>query len=255
MVGAQISTYRVVRRLGEGGMGSVYEAVHEPLGRRVAIKVLQVGTHPKEDDLVRFRGEAETLAQLQHDNIVQVFDTGMYNRAPYLVMEHVAGGTLATLLAGQPREGKEAAEWVETLARAAGAFHDKQIVHRDLKPTNVLRSADGRLKITDFGLAKWLDRTGLSVTGQILGTPSYMAPEQAAGDLDQIQAHTDVYALGAILYECLTGRPPFLGPHPMAVLDQVRSTDPLRPSRLIPKLCRPTERSLAVGEKVAVAGS
>jgi serine/threonine-protein kinase len=200
--------------------------------------MLHVGPEASADELTRFRAEAEALGSLQHPNIVQVYNTGVHQGRPFLVMELVDGGSLFAQMVGQPRKARDAAELVVVLARAIHAAHQKGIVHRDLKPANILLAADGAPKITDFGLAKRLDHSlGLSQTGQAIGTPSYMAPEQAAGSKD-IGPGADVYALGAILYELLTGRPPFRAPDILAMLDQVRSADPLSPSRLVPGLPR-----------------
>jgi serine/threonine protein kinase len=233
-----IGGYEVLGELGRGAFGVVYRARDIQLKRPVAIKMLQVGPHASEDELARFRAEAETLASLQHSNIVQVFNAGVHRGTPYLVMELVDGGNLSQQLRGRPRLAREAAALVEVLARTMHAAHSRGIVHRDLKPANILLSSDGTPKVTDFGLAKRLDHSlGLSQTGQALGTPSYMAPEQAEGKED-VGPAADVYALGALLYEMLTGRPPFGGPDILAVLDQVRSADPISPSRLVPRLPR-----------------
>src|SRR5262245_42167078 len=159
--------------LGTGGMGVVYKAFDQKLGRVVALKMMQVGLSPDAEEIVRFRGEAEALGSLQHPNIVQVFDFGMHEGMPYLVMEYIGGGGLDAKLAGRPPRPRRAAELIEVLARAMQVAHEKNIIHRDLKPANVLLGADGAPKITDFGLAKRLEvGAGLTATGAVMGTPS-----------------------------------------------------------------------------------
>jgi serine/threonine-protein kinase len=235
----RIGDYEVLGELGRGTFGIVYRARDARLGREVAIKVMHAGGKPSEEELVRFRAETEALGSLQYPNIVQVYDTGAHDGTPFLVMELIDGGNLAQKINGQPRPGRDAATLVETLARAMHAAHQKGIVHRDLKPANIMLTADGTPKITDFGLVKRINHSlGLSQTGQALGTPSYMAPEQASGRVHEVGPAADVYSLGAIFYELLTGRPPFRGPDVLAVLDQVRSAEPLSPSRLVARLPR-----------------
>ncbi len=235
----RIGQYEVLSEVGRGAFGIVYRARDARLNRTVAIKVLLAGAEATEGDLARFRSEIEALGSLQHPNIVQVYDTGLCNGAPYLVMELIEGGSLASQIRGQPRKAREAAQLIEILARAVHAAHQKGIVHRDLKPANVLIAQDGSLRITDFGLAKRLDRSlGISQTGQALGTPSYMAPEQASGKIHEVGPPADIYALGSMLYELLTGRPPFRGPDVLAVLEQVCNSEPLSPSRLVARLPR-----------------
>jgi serine/threonine-protein kinase len=235
----RIGQYEVLGELGRGTFGVVYRARDTRLARQVAIKVMHAAISSSADELARFRAEVEALGSLQHPNIVQIHDTGIHEGMPYLVMELIEGGNLAQQLNGQPRPCRDAAALVEVVARATHVAHQKGIVHRDLKPGNIMLTGDGTPKITDFGLVKRLDRSlGLSQTGQAIGTPSYMAPEQASGRVHEVGPAADVYALGAILYELLTGRPPFLGPDVLAVLDQVRAVEPLSPSRLVPRLPR-----------------
>jgi WD40 repeat protein len=232
--------YEILRQLGRGGMGIVYEARQTSLGRRVALKTIRGPADPEERD--RFRFEAEAVARLQHPNVVQIHEVGECRGVPYLALELVEGGTLAQRLAGAPLPPAEAARLVETLARAVHAAHGRGVLHRDLKPANVLLTADGTPKVTDFGLAKRLDAdAGWTRTGVVLGTPSYMAPEQAAGQVREVGPHTDVYALGAILYECLTGRAPFRAATTLATLELVRTCEPVAPRRLNPKLPRDLE--------------
>jgi len=231
--------YRLIRVVGEGGMGIVYEAVQLDLGRTVALKMLS-GPRLSPKHIARFRTEAEAAARLQHPNVLQIFEVGEASGRPFYSMELVVGETLAECLDRATPSPSEAAEFVETLARAAEAAHGRGVVHRDLKPANVLLAADGTPKIADFGLAKRLDDdTGHTQTGEILGTPAYMAPEQAEGEA--IGPWTDVYALGAILYEMLTRRPPFEGASAMDTLRLVTSRDPVAPSKLVPGLPRDLE--------------
>lgn len=240
-----IPGYDIRAEIGQGGMGVVYEARHISLNRRVALKSLVANGPTKPEEFVRFRTEEETLARLHHPGIVQIFDVGMHEGLPFFTMELLEGGSLADRLHGQPMAAPEAARLVEQLARAIAAAHLEGIVHRDLKPANVLMAGTtdyGQPKITDFGLAKWLDRDhGLTQTGMVAGTPNYMAPEQAAGVSRNLGVAVDIYGLGAILYVALTGRPPFQGDNALAVLDQVRTVEPIPPSRLLTGIPRDLE--------------
>jgi serine/threonine-protein kinase len=234
--------YDILEVLGEGGMGIVYKARQRALNRIVALKRIKGSGQVSPQELQRFRTEAEAVAQLQHPNIVQIHEVGECAGLPFFTLEYCAGGSLARKLDGKPLPPRDAAVLVETLAQALDAAHRKQIIHRDLKPHNVLLTEDGTPKIGDFGLAKRLD-TGSDATrsGLIVGTPSYMAPEQAKGDRAAIGPRADVYALGAILYETLTGRPPFLAATPLATILLVREEDPVPPRRLQPKTPRDLE--------------
>src|SRR5439155_9927222 len=191
----------------------------------------------------RFRAEAEAVARLQHPNIVQIFEVGEHaGGQPYFSLEFVDGGSLAAKLNGKPAPAVEAAEMVAKLAEAIHFAHGRKIIHRDLKPANVLLMADGTPKISDFGLAKQLDSDrGQTRTGIIVGTPSYMAPEQAWGDKATIGPAADTYALGAILYEMLTGRRPFIAETPMETVLMVATEEPVPPSRLLPRVPRDLE--------------
>jgi serine/threonine protein kinase len=260
-----ISGYEILEVLGHGGMGVVYRARQLALKREVALKMILTGPHASAADVRRFRAEAEMVARLQHPNIVQIHEIGEHEGRPFLALELVEGGSLAEKVDGKPLPTRQAALLIETLARAVHYAHQRGIVHRDLKPANILlqnadcrlqiekldgappeRSASGNLqsaipKITDFGLAKRLDEAGQTQTGAVLGTPSYMAPEQASGRTHDIGPATDVYALGAILYELLTGRPPFQGATPLETVLQISSHDPPSPRTLAPRLDRDLE--------------
>jgi hypothetical protein len=232
--------YEVLAELGRGGMGVVYKARQVALNRVVALKMILSGAHAGADDLTRFRTEAEAIARLQHPGIVQVFEIGQHDGKPFFSLEFCPAGSLDRRLAGTPLEAREAARLVKTLAEAMQAAHRANVIHRDLKPANVLLSADGTPKVTDFGLAKKLDEAGQTQTGAVMGTPSYMAPEQAEGKKD-IGPLVDVYALGAILYDCLTGRPPFKAATSFDTILQVVSEEPVSPARLNAKVPRDLE--------------
>jgi Protein kinase domain len=199
----------------------------------VAIKMVLHADHAGPDLLARFRVEAEAVARLQHPNIVQIYEIGEQEGRPFVTLEFLEGGSLAQLLRREPLSGKQAAELIETLARAVHAVHQKGVVHRDLKPGNVLLTAGGQPKITDFGLAKlMIGGSEQTQPGMMLGTPSYMAPEQADGAAAEVGPSADIHALGAILYEMLTGRPPFQGETVADTLRQLTSQEPIPPRRL-----------------------
>lgn len=239
---AALPGYEMLGVLGRGGMGVVYKARQRALNRFVAIKMILAGAHAGPEELARFRREAATIARLHHPHIVQIYEIGEHNGQPFCALEYVEGGSLARKLGGMPQPARPAAQLLETLARATYAAHQAGIIHRDLKPANVLLTADGTPKITDFGLAKQMDEsTWRTHSDVIMGTPSYMAPEQAAGKRRDIGPHTDVYSLGAVLYELLTGRPPFLGATGMETLVQVRLQEPVPPRRLQPTVPRDLE--------------
>jgi serine/threonine protein kinase len=257
--------YEIIGVLGRGGMAVVYKARHTALQRVVALKMIQNWAHAGEKELARFRAEADVIARLQHPNIVQIYDVGEVAGRPYFALEYVAGGNLSQYLNGTPQPARLAAHFVEVLARAVQAAHLKGVVHRDLKPANILLtpglSASAALdencgpqvhlldqdllravpKIADFGVAKYAPsgseapvQRPLTVTGDLLGTPSYMAPEQAAPAGPPVGPATDVYALGAILYELLTGRPPFKGTTPLDTVLQVLHAEPVSVTDLQP---------------------
>jgi WD40 repeat protein len=234
--------YEVLGELGRGGMGVVYKARHLTLKRTVALKMIRGGSHASPQELARFRTEAEAVARLGHPNIVQVFEVGAHDGLPYCALEFVDGGSLEARLKGGPLRPDEAARLVGLLARAMHLAHSRNIVHRDLKPANVLLTTDGAPKVTDFGLARQLDADGQhTVSGAVMGTPSYMAPEQASGRAHEAGPPADVYALGAILYACLTGWPPFRGATQLEILEQVRGQEPVSPRALRPEVPRDLE--------------
>ena len=238
-----VAQYEVRRLLGQGGMGAVYLAWDRTLKRVVALKVIRAD-RAREKDLQRFLHEAEAMAQLSHAGIVQVYEIGRWESPdglqPYIALEYVEGTTLSRRLAGTPQPPAEAASLVRMLADAIAYAHRKGVLHRDLKPANVLLDDKGRPKIADFGLAKRLDDdSGQTQHGAVLGTPSYMAPEQADGK--PVDQAADIWALGAILYECLTGRPPFKGASVPETLRLVVATDPVSPRQMQPAVPRDLE--------------
>ncbi len=255
--------YDILEELGRGGMGVVYKARHRRLQRLVALKMVLSGVHVGAVGLSRFRAEAEAVAKLSHPNIVQIYETGEHDGLPFFSLELVDGGSLDQRIRESPTSPRVAAQLIETLARTMAAAHDRGIVHRDLKPANILlaregsqssiirtRDADSNAslpsghwsrnvvpKITDFGLAKQVDDDSSQTrTGTILGTPSYMAPEQAGGKNREVGPLADVYALGAILYELLVGRPPFRAGNPIDTIRQVLEQEPVPPRQLEPRV-------------------
>jgi eukaryotic-like serine/threonine-protein kinase len=265
--------YEIIGIIGRGGMGVVFKAMQLALHRIVALKMLQNWADASERELARFRAEADVIARLQHPNIVQIYDVGKAAGRPYFVLEYVAGGNLAQYLSGTPQSARMAAQFIMTLAHAAQAAHGMGVIHRDLKPANILLVArqqdcaddldgtrnptmlvaDGELlqaipKIADFGMAKcasadWEAQVhrSLTVTGDLLGTPSYMAPEQAAPTGPPVGPAADIYALGAILYELITGRPPFKGESPLDTVLQVLHNEPVSVTDLQPNVPRDLE--------------
>ncbi len=230
----QVPGYEILGELGRGGMGVVYRARQLGLNRMVALKMV-LNSQASESELERFRLEARSVATAQHPNIVGVFDVGEFNGLPYMALEFVEGGPLDNRLKGEPQDPQFTAKVMEQVCRAMAHAHSLKIIHRDLKPANVLLTREDLPKVTDFGLAKELDaEDGHTRTGSIMGTPSYMPPEQAEGKAKELTAVADIYSLGAILYEFLTGRPPFKGRTLLETLEHVRKKDPVAPLDLNP---------------------
>ncbi len=239
----ELPDYELVQLLGRGGMGIVYKARQRSLRRTVALKMFEPGRIPTPRDVQRFRTEAEAIARLQHPNIVQIFKIGESDGLPFLALELAENGTLAQRLQQLPFSPWAAAALIETLASAIHHAHEQRIVHRDLKPANILFAADGTPKITDFGLAKLLEDVADSPrdatrTGETIGTPRYMAPEQALGRHDLVGPATDTYALGTLLYECLTGQVPFVSSSVVETLQKISADEPVSPRRLQPSIPR-----------------
>jgi serine/threonine-protein kinase len=239
---AALGDYELHEELGRGGMGVVYRATQRSLGRTVAIKMLLRRDLASRADLARFRSEAEAAAQLDHPGIVSVFDVGECDGHPFYSMQFVEGTTLAKQLAQGPIPPREGAALLARVADAVQAAHDRGVLHRDLKPSNILIDSSGRPHVSDFGLAKRLEADqSVTHTGAILGTPCYMSPEQAAGSRGDVGPVSDVWSLGAILYQLLTGRPPFQAASPMDTLLAVLETDPPAPRIVAPGVDRDLE--------------
>ncbi|MCS7045116.1 MAG: serine/threonine protein kinase [Gemmataceae bacterium] len=225
--------YEILGEIARGGMGVVYRAKQISLNRVVALKMILAGRLATADDVARFRAEAEAAGKLQHPNVVSIFEVGTHDGQHYFSMEYIDGESLAQRLARGPLAGHTAAKLLRTIARAVDYAHKQGILHRDLKPSNILFDAADEPHITDFGLAKRLgDKSGHTRSGAVMGTPSYMAPEQAQGKTRDVTPAADVYSLGAILYECLTGRPPFRAETPLETIHQVIENEPAPPTLL-----------------------
>ncbi|MFL5339274.1 MAG: protein kinase domain-containing protein, partial [Gemmataceae bacterium] len=238
----RLGEYELLEPLGGGGMGLVFRARQVPLNLIVALKVIRTGDFASPAEKARFRTEGEAIARLKHPNVVQVHHFGEADGLPYFSMEFLNGGSLSRRLADEPMPARPAAELVRTLALAVQAAHYQKIVHRDLKPGNVLLAADGTPKISDFGLAKLLDAdSGQTATSAAIGTPTYMAPEQARADGSDVGFAVDIYALGVILYQALVGHPPFRGATPAATMELVKTQPVPPPTQEQPALSRDLE--------------
>jgi serine/threonine-protein kinase len=234
--------YELVEQIARGGMGVVYKARQVKLDRLVALKMILLGDQAAPEDHLRFLAEARAVAAIRHPGIVQLYEIAEHDGLPWFAMEFHEGGSLARKVNGTPLPARQAAHLVEQIARAVQAAHEQNILHRDLKPANVLLDAGGQAKVTDFGLARKIEGgSDLTKTGAIVGTPSYMAPEQARGEGKAAGPAPDVYALGALLYECLTARPPFKASTALETLLQVQSDDPPAPRTLQPGAPRDLE--------------
>jgi outer membrane protein assembly factor BamB len=241
---AQLGDYRIIREVGRGGMGVVHEAVQLSLKRPVALKVLRFGAAPDTEAMQRFQREAETVAGLHHTNIVPIFAVGCEQGVHYYAMQLIAGRSLAAVLdesRGQPLDAHAIARWGLQAAEALAHAHQRGVIHRDIKPSNLLLDQEGVIWLTDFGLAKRADEIALTVTGALVGTPQYMSPEQVAVVRRSIDHRTDLYSLGATLYELATGHPVFQADSPQGVLSQILHDEPLAPRRRLRSLPRDLE--------------
>ncbi len=237
-----IGDYELLHEIARGGMGVVYKARQTSLNRSVALKMILTGQLASADDVERFRMEAGAAAQLDHPGIVPIYEIGEHAGQPYFSMGLVEGESLAARIKDGPLTPREAAQWVASIAEAVDYAHQRGVVHRDLKPGNVLIDQHGTPKVTDFGLAKRVDAdSNLTGTGDILGTPSYMPPEQAGGELEKIGPASDIYSLGAVLYCLLTARPPFQAARPLDTVLQVIGQDPVSPKQLNPAVDKDLE--------------
>jgi serine/threonine-protein kinase len=234
----EIPGYEVLEQIGEGGMAVVFRARHVKLNRIVALKLLR---HGDDVDLARFQREAQTLAAVQHPHVVQVFDSGRHQERPFIALEFVAGGSLDERLRENTLSPHTAAKLLRQIALGVHAVHQQNLIHRDLKPANVLITPDETAKVTDFGLARRIEGGDLTRTGVIIGTPSYMAPEQARGQTQELSVRVDVYGLGSVLYECITGQPPFRSATVVETLIRVQHEEPVPPRKLQPSCPRDLE--------------
>ncbi len=238
-----LGDYALVREIDRGGMGVIYEARQISLGRRVAVKTITEGRLASRESLQRFAAESRAAANLRHPNIVAVYEVGEHEGVPFFSMDYIDGGNLGDRVAERPLLPQLAAELAHKIAKAIGAAHSAGIIHRDLKPSNILIDRNsGEPFVSDFGLAKQMDSdSDLTRSGAPVGSPHYLPPEQAGGQTGSIGPASDIYSIGAILYHLITGRPPFLGESLLATLEQVRSSEPVNPRRLNPKIPKDLE--------------
>ena len=233
----QFGDYELLEEIARGGMGIVYKARQKSLDRIVALKMLLFGPQASPEFVRRFRAEATAAASLQHPNIVAVHEVGVHEGQDFFAMDYVAGPSLAQLVGRQPLPARRAAGYLKAIAEAIHYAHERGILHRDLKPSNILIDAQDQPRVMDFGLAKRFEgESMMTFTGQVLGSPSYIPPEQAVGKRGKVSRQSDVYALGATLYHLLTGRPPFQGETATDTLQQVLNTEPLAPRLLNPHI-------------------